>query len=295
MAEFLKFFVGCFAVLFIGLAASMAPALPGSAPSAEQRLRALAARALDEAGVSWAEATMQGQKAVIAGVAPSRDARDAALDILATSAGPGGALFGGVTRIDARAVTIAPQAPGPAPLSEDIPLDIAASGSVERRADVAPDPLASPFAAPIAEPSPQARSHAACDAQLSRVIAGQSIRFAFARRAPEASSLAGLAALAEILTACPDVHLRITGHTDATGSPARNLRLSENRAAAVADALTGLGVAPDRLEIVGRGDAEPLFDNATAEGRAGNRRIEIAPFRPGAPAEDTTARAAQQE
>jgi outer membrane protein OmpA-like peptidoglycan-associated protein len=67
----------------------------------------------------------------------------------------------------------------------------------------------------------------------------------------------------------------IVGHTDSTGSDAVNNPLSVNRAASVRDYLVARGVATSRIAIDGRGSHEPIADNATAEGRAKNRRVEI--------------------
>ena len=72
------------------------------------------------------------------------------------------------------------------------------------------------------------------------------------------------------------VKLRITGHTDNVGAAAGNLDLSKRRAAAVAKALTEqLKVGIDRLTTDGKGDTEKVADNATAAGRAMNRRVEF--------------------
>jgi len=71
----------------------------------------------------------------------------------------------------------------------------------------------------------------------------------------------------------------VIGHTDSdpiTSAPfASNQELSEKRAAAVSEYLAGKGVARSRLEYVGKGDSEPLTNNATAKARAANRRVEI--------------------
>jgi outer membrane protein OmpA-like peptidoglycan-associated protein len=69
--------------------------------------------------------------------------------------------------------------------------------------------------------------------------------------------------------------IRITGHTDATGSSATNLELSERRAGAVKDYLVARGIDASRLVATGRGSAEPVASNDTEEGRALNRRTEI--------------------
>lgn len=69
--------------------------------------------------------------------------------------------------------------------------------------------------------------------------------------------------------------VRIVGHTDNTGSDALNDRLSVDRAQSVRDYLLSRGVRPDTVQIAGRGEREPIADNATEAGRAKNRRVEI--------------------
>lgn len=73
----------------------------------------------------------------------------------------------------------------------------------------------------------------------------------------------------------PVTTVRIVGHTDNAGSDAINNPLSVNRAAATRDYLVSRGVAASRIAIDGRGSHEPIADNATAAGRAKNRRVEI--------------------
>jgi outer membrane protein OmpA-like peptidoglycan-associated protein len=83
--------------------------------------------------------------------------------------------------------------------------------------------------------------------------------------------------IAAYLEANPEVKLQITGHTDNVGAAGGNLDLSQRRAASVARALTDqLAVAPDRLTTDGKGDTQPMANNATSEGRAMNRRVEFA-------------------
>ena len=70
--------------------------------------------------------------------------------------------------------------------------------------------------------------------------------------------------------------MRIDGHTDGIGSDAANLDLSRRRAAAVKTALVKrYGIAADRLSTGGFGESQPKADNATPEGRALNRRVEL--------------------
>jgi len=72
------------------------------------------------------------------------------------------------------------------------------------------------------------------------------------------------------------LHAEIQGHTDNVGTPEYNQTLSEARAAAVVGWLTGHGVKSDRLAAKGYGLTAPIADNRTDEGRAANRRVEIA-------------------
>jgi outer membrane protein OmpA-like peptidoglycan-associated protein len=67
----------------------------------------------------------------------------------------------------------------------------------------------------------------------------------------------------------------VLGHTDSVGSETYNQRLSENRARSVAEYLASQGVKSARLLIAGRGESQPIASNATPEGRARNRRVEI--------------------
>ena len=73
----------------------------------------------------------------------------------------------------------------------------------------------------------------------------------------------------------PEGLIEVQGHTDSTGSEEANQRLSQARADTVADRLVARGVPADRVRAVGKGEAEPLADNETEEGRALNRRVEL--------------------
>ena len=73
----------------------------------------------------------------------------------------------------------------------------------------------------------------------------------------------------------------IIGHADSDGADDYNLNLSRQRASSVAQYLVSRNVLADRLYVDGRGESEPVATNATAEGKAQNRRVEIVirPFR----------------
>jgi len=84
-----------------------------------------------------------------------------------------------------------------------------------------------------------------------------------------------LAAAAQTLTQYHDTTLTINGHTDNTGNDAINEPLSRNRAESVAIFLQSRGVSSTRLSTFGYGSRQPIASNATVEGRAQNRRVEI--------------------
>ena len=73
----------------------------------------------------------------------------------------------------------------------------------------------------------------------------------------------------------PDSLIDVYGHTDSTGSDAFNQTLSESRARTVAGYLSSRGVSATRIRSQGFGETMPVADNATEEGRAKNRRVEI--------------------
>ncbi len=84
-----------------------------------------------------------------------------------------------------------------------------------------------------------------------------------------------IAKLAGILLIMPELNLRVEGHTDSTGSAEYNQSLSEKRAASVRDFLAGQGINSLRMVSIGYGMTRPVGDNATSQGRAKNRRVEI--------------------
>ncbi len=84
-----------------------------------------------------------------------------------------------------------------------------------------------------------------------------------------------LAEVAATLNQVPDVPFDVVGHTDDVGDEQDNLLLSEQRAEAVVARLAELGVDPARMSARGEGEANPIADNGTDEGKAANRRIEF--------------------
>jgi outer membrane protein OmpA-like peptidoglycan-associated protein/outer membrane protein W len=77
------------------------------------------------------------------------------------------------------------------------------------------------------------------------------------------------------LLAWPNVNIEIGGHTDSSGNDELNKKLSQARADSVRDYLVGKGVAAERITAVGYGEAKPIADNGTADGKRINRRVEV--------------------
>ncbi|MHB8919883.1 MAG: OmpA family protein [Halothiobacillus sp.] len=81
--------------------------------------------------------------------------------------------------------------------------------------------------------------------------------------------------LAQSINQYPGTIVRVEGNTDSTGSAVYNQQLSENRAQSVASALAQYGVPYNRIQAMGYGMTKPIASNATAAGRAQNRRVDI--------------------
>ena len=102
------------------------------------------------------------------------------------------------------------------------------------------------------------------------------VTFGFDRADIQPQFLDTLADVSRTLNNYPQNLVDVVGHADSTGRAEYNQQLSERRALAVADFLTGRGgVLRDRLYVEGRGSTQPIADNGTEQGRAQNRRVEI--------------------
>ncbi|KAA5827325.1 OmpA family protein [Algibacter amylolyticus] len=82
--------------------------------------------------------------------------------------------------------------------------------------------------------------------------------------------------LAAVFKEYPDTNILVVGHTDSVGGEESNMTLSKNRAYAVTNYLTGKGLSSSRFTTNWFGESQPMHDNATAEGRAKNRRVNVA-------------------
>ncbi|HEY6879741.1 MAG TPA: OmpA family protein, partial [Polyangiales bacterium] len=121
-----------------------------------------------------------------------------------------------------------------------------------------------------------------CPAEQKVVLTGERLElreqvfFARNRALIERRSDGLLDAIADALKAHPELlRVSVQGHTDSTGSSAKNRTLSNQRAKAVMSALIQRGIEPARLSAVGFGSERPITSNDSEEGRALNRRVEL--------------------
>lgn len=105
------------------------------------------------------------------------------------------------------------------------------------------------------------------------------IHFATDSAELQGNSVTSLTQVASLMRRRPGLRLRIEGHTDSTNTDHYNLDLSRRRAESVVRWLGQNGIASTRLEAEGFGKQKPVADNATAQGRALNRRVEISVLR----------------
>ena len=114
------------------------------------------------------------------------------------------------------------------------------------------------------------------EGEALKVTFDSGILFATNSSTVSAASKSALRNLATSLNANPDTDIKIVGHTDSTGKVDYNQTLSEKRAKSVYDYLMeDQGISSTRMTFEGKGIHEPVADNATPEGRAKNRRVEI--------------------
>ena len=114
-----------------------------------------------------------------------------------------------------------------------------------------------------------------CVAQIGVVTEARKITFDPGSATITANSNPIVNDIAEILQRCPNLRIRIAGYTDSQGREEMNQQLSQQRAEAVLSALRSRRVPVSTFEAVGYGEADPIADNDTEDGREANRRIEF--------------------
>jgi outer membrane protein OmpA-like peptidoglycan-associated protein len=112
------------------------------------------------------------------------------------------------------------------------------------------------------------------DSSLALIISGgDSFASNKSQLRPEMEGVLNI--IAQMLVEYRDTRIVISGHTDDAGEADYNQQLAERRARAISRFFTDSGVAAERIVIFGYGESQPIADNASVEGRATNRRIEI--------------------
>ncbi|MFT7311877.1 MAG: OOP family OmpA-OmpF porin, partial [Paracoccaceae bacterium] len=124
----------------------------------------------------------------------------------------------------------------------------------------------------LALPSPQE-----CLDDITGILATTKITFSPGSTEITGSAVRVMDTIADVLKACKDVEmqLEIAGYTDSQGREEMNLSLSQQRANSVLDALVARRVLTGRIAATGFGEAEPIADNDSEDGREANRRIEF--------------------
>ncbi len=111
--------------------------------------------------------------------------------------------------------------------------------------------------------------------EMEATFALRNLYFDFGSDRLRPESFPELERLKRLLQENPNIRIRFSGHTDNVGSDKYNQKLSERRARAVYEWLRKAGVHPIQMEYIGYGKSRPVASNATEEGRALNRRIEM--------------------
>jgi outer membrane protein OmpA-like peptidoglycan-associated protein len=127
----------------------------------------------------------------------------------------------------------------------------------------------------LAEAGTDRRSKVLKDLMENGSFSTNAILFAANSDKIQAGSNEIIQQIADALNESKELKIQIIGHTDSDGDDAKNLLLSKKRAAAVKVKLVSMGIAAIRLTTDGKGEAEPVADNSSAEGKAQNRRVEF--------------------
>lgn len=111
---------------------------------------------------------------------------------------------------------------------------------------------------------------------IKLVLGENAVRFDFNKSTLTAQAKTNLDKLVKVFGDYPDTNIVIYGYTDSSGADDYNLKLSEQRAAAVKSYLSKKGISAARFTTTGMGEADPIESNETDAGRSKNRRVEFA-------------------
>ena len=128
----------------------------------------------------------------------------------------------------------------------------------------------------IEEEIPGAKVERVDDAIVVTFDENSGVYFATEKYDINTASQTTLNKLSSIFMEFPDTNILVVGHTDSSGSEAYNMTLSKNRAYAVTNYLINKGLSSGRFTTNWFGETQPMHDNSTSEGRAKNRRVNVA-------------------
>lgn len=114
-----------------------------------------------------------------------------------------------------------------------------------------------------------------CEVAIADVVSSAKIVFEPSNATIDSTALSTMDSIAEILRECGSIRLEVQGHTDSQGREEMNLALSQARAESVLNELRARRVLTGSFVAKGYGEALPIADNSSAEGREANRRIEF--------------------
>ena len=154
-------------------------------------------------------------------------------------------------------------------------------GAILAKEDVTvpPEPVVEPLPEPVPEPEPEpaaveeVKEEEVVVVEVREKIILRGINFDFDKSDIKPEFVPVLDEAVKILKENSDIKVIIEGHTDWTGAEKYNQGLSERRAASVCNYLVEKGISQNSLETVGYGEADPIADNHTPEGRSMNRRV----------------------
>ena len=138
-----------------------------------------------------------------------------------------------------------------------------------------PKPEAKPAAKPEAKPAAKPEAKPAAAPVTEKVTLAADVLFDFDKAVVKPE---GQAKLDELVGRMKAINLEVIiaiGHTDSIGSDAYNQKLSMRRATAVKTYLTSKGIEANRIYTEGKGEKQPVASNATKDGRAKNRRVDV--------------------
>lgn len=152
---------------------------------------------------------------------------------------------------------------------------VVAASPLETEKDFYLQPLTTPAAPAPAPTLPEDAPPPLETAAVGSKLTLKNIFFEVSKSTLQPASFAELNRLVAAMKENPALEIRLEGHTDQVGDPAKNQTLSVERVVAVKRYLVGKGIAPERIQTKGFGDTRPLTNGRSETDRSRNRRVEV--------------------